>query len=180
MASRQHPPFVHGDQFGGHGAHKRADAQGRMDDLAPEVSLGTTRGRGLEPARLRRVCRLRHVTRTVRRQGQIRPYNVGIDVDRELWGHPVKALIYDDRPRVERAEHVLVTSPGSYDTRPRRITEGEASGRHQYHRVRVIQLVLFALGVARTGWRMPCYRRAQGPRQAVQARQMSLPSRVTN
>jgi hypothetical protein len=40
--------------------------------------------------------------------------------------------------------------------------------------VQVIQLVLFALKIARTVWRMPFYRRAQGPHQAVQARQMSL------
>jgi transposase InsO family protein len=68
---RQHTQFVQDYQFWGHWAHKRTDAQGRVYYLSPEVILGNTRGRGIEPARLRRVFRLRHVTRIVRRQGHI-------------------------------------------------------------------------------------------------------------
>jgi Integrase core domain/Homeodomain-like domain len=173
-AYRQHMRFVRDYQFWGHWAHKHTDAQGRIYYLSPEVVLGNARGRGIEPARLKRVFRLRHVTRTVRRQGQIRLHNFGVYVDRELWGHTVEILIYDDMLRIERAEHVLVTYPCDYDTRQRRITVIDDAQRYQYHRVQVSQLVLFALEIARTVWRMPLYRRAEGPHQAVQARQMSL------
>jgi hypothetical protein len=134
---RQHTQFVHDYQFWGHGAHKRIDAQGRMYYLSPEVILGNTRGRDVEPARLKRVFRLRHVTRTVRRQGQIRLYNFSVHVDRELWGHTVEVLIYDDMLRIERAEHVLVTYPCDYDTRQRRITVIDGTQRRQYHRVQM-------------------------------------------
>lgn len=177
---RQQTPCVHDDQCWGHWAHKRIDAQGRIYYLSPEVILGNTRGRGIEPARLTRVFRLRHVTRTVRRQGQIRLYNFGVQVDRELWGHTVEVLIYDDMLRIERAEHVLVTYPCDYDTRQRRITVIDGTQRHQYHRVQIVQLVLFAWEIARTVWRMPLYRRAQGPGQAVRARQMSLSGHFRN
>jgi Integrase core domain len=177
---RQHAPFVQDDQFWGHWAHKRQDARGRIYYLSPAVVLGNARGRPADISRLRRVFRLRHVTRAVRRHGQIRLYNFGIYVDPELWGHTVEVLIYDDMFRIERAEHVLVTYPCTSDTRQRRITVIDDAQRHQYHRVQVIQLVLFALEIARTVWRMPSYRRRQGPRQVLQARQMSLPSRFTN
>ena len=83
-------------------------------------------------------------------------------------------LIYDDMLRIERAEHVLVTYPCDYDTRQRRITVIDGTQRHQYHRVQIVQLVLFALEIARTVWRMPLYRRAPSPGQALQAPQMSL------
>jgi hypothetical protein len=92
----QHAPCVPDDQVWGHGAHTRQAAQGRIDSLSPEVVLGHAQGRPVGISRLRRVFRLRQVTRTVRRQGQIRLCNVGIDVDRALWGHTVKVLIYDD------------------------------------------------------------------------------------
>jgi transposase InsO family protein len=177
---RQHTQFVHDYQFWGHWAHKRTDAHGRIYYLAPEVILGNTRGRAIELARLRRVFHLRHVTRTVRRHGQIRLHNFGVYVDRELWGHTVEVLIYDDMFQIERAEHVLVTYPCSYDTRQRRITMIDDAQRHQYHRVQVIQLVLFTWEVARTVWRMPFYRRMQGPHQALQARQMSLSGHFRN
>jgi transposase InsO family protein len=177
---RQHGQFVHDYQFWGHWAHKCTDAQGRIYYVSPEVILGNARGRGVEPARLRRVFRLRHVTRTVRRHGHIRLYNFGIYVDQELWGHTVEVLIYDDMLRIERAEHVLVTYPCGYDTQQRRITAIDGTQRHQYHQGQVIQWVLFALEIAYTVWRMPFYRRAQGPRQALQARQMRLSGHFTD
>jgi hypothetical protein len=148
--------------------------------VSPEVILGNTRGRGVEPARLRRVFRLRHVTRSVRRHGHICLYNFGIYVDRELWGHTVEVLIYDDMLRIERAEHVLVTYPCGYDTQQQRITAIDGTQRHQYHQVQVIQWVLFALEIANTVWRRPLYRRARGPRQALQARQMPLSGHFTD
>jgi hypothetical protein len=40
--------------------------------------------------------------------------------------------------------------------------------------------VLFTWEVARTVWRMPFYRRMQGPHQALQARQMSLSGHFRN
>jgi hypothetical protein len=136
---RQHRPFVHDDQFWGHWAHKRTNAQGRIYYLSPEVILGNAWGRGVEPARLRRVFRLHHVTRSVRRHGHIRLYNFGLDVDRDLWGHTVEVLIDDDRLRIERAEHVLATYPCGYDTQQQRITVIDGTPRHQYHQVQVIQ-----------------------------------------
>ena len=177
---RQHAQFVQDYQFWGHWAHKRQDPRGRIYYLSPEVVLGNARGRPADISRLRRVFRLRHVTRTVRRQGQIRLYNFGVYVDRELWGHTVEVLIYDDMFRIEQAEQVLVTYPCSYDTRQRRIMVIDDAQRHQYHRVQVIQLVLFAWEIARTVWRMPSYRRRQGPHQVLQPRQMSLSGHFTN
>ena len=41
------------------------DAQGRIYYLSPEVIRGNVRGRTVEPARLRRVFRLRQQTRQV-------------------------------------------------------------------------------------------------------------------
>jgi hypothetical protein len=124
-------------------------------------------------SRLRRVFRLRQVTRTVRRQGQIRLCNVGIDVDRELWGHTVEVLIDDDRLRMEWAERLLVSSPGGDDTRQRRITAIDHAPRHQGHPMQPIPLVVFALEIVRMVWRMPVYLRVPWPRQALQARQLT-------
>jgi hypothetical protein len=92
----------------------------------------------------------------------------------------IEVLIDDDRLRRERAEDVLVTYPCGYDTRKRRITGLDDAQRHQYHQVQVIQWMLCAWEIARTVWRMPFYRRAQGQRRALQARQMRLPSHFTN
>jgi len=169
---RQHAPFVHDDQVWGHWAHTRIDAQGRMYDLSPEVMLGNTRGRDVEPARLTRVFRLHHVTRTVRRQGQVRRYNFSVHVDRERWGHTVEVWIADDRLRIERAEHVLVTSPCDDDTRQRRITVIDGTQRRQYHRVPMVQSVVFAWEIARTVWRMPIDRRAPRPGRAGAANEL--------
>ena len=78
LVDRQHAQFVQDYQFWGHWAHKRTDAQGRIYYLVPEVILGNARGRAVEPARLRRVFRLRLLTRQVRSQGQIRLHNFGL------------------------------------------------------------------------------------------------------
>jgi transposase InsO family protein len=174
LVYQQHAQFVQDYQFWGHWAHKRQDAQGRIYYLSPEVVLGHAQGRPVGISRLRRVFRLRQVTRTVRQQGQIRLYNFGVYVDRELWGHTVEILIYDDMLRIERAEHLLAIFPCCYDTRQRRITAIDHAQRHQYHQVQVIQLVLFTLEIVRTVWRMPLYHRMPWPRQALQARQFIL------
>jgi hypothetical protein len=76
----------------------------------------------IEAGRLRRVFRLRQLTRQVRRYGQIRLHNFGIYVDQSLWGQPLDVLIYDEALRIEQAEHLLVSYPCVYDTRVRRIT----------------------------------------------------------
>jgi hypothetical protein len=72
MAYQQHAQFVQDDQFCGHWAHTRTDAQGRISYLSPEVILGNARGHTVEPVRLRWVFRLRQQSRQVRQQGQIR------------------------------------------------------------------------------------------------------------
>jgi hypothetical protein len=46
--------------------------------VSPEVILANARGREIEPARLRRVFRLRQLTRQVRQHGQIRLHNFGL------------------------------------------------------------------------------------------------------
>lgn len=97
----RHAQFVQDDQFWGHWAHKRQDAQGRIYSLSPAVMLGQARGRVLDPMRLRRALRLRQVTRTVRQHGHIRLYNFGVYVDQGLWGHPVEVWVYDDVGRIE-------------------------------------------------------------------------------
>jgi hypothetical protein len=117
LVSQQHAPVVPDDQCWGHGAHTRQDAQGRIYDLSPAVVLGHAQGRPVGLSRLRRVFRLRHGTRTVRRQGQMRRCNVGIYVDRERWGHTVEGLIDDERLRMEWAERLLVSDPCGDDTR---------------------------------------------------------------
>jgi hypothetical protein len=78
MVYRQPAQFVHDYQFWGHWAHKRRDAQGRAYYLAPEVVFGNTKGRAVDPGRLRRILRLRQVTCLVRRYGQIRLHNFGL------------------------------------------------------------------------------------------------------
>jgi transposase InsO family protein len=60
---QQHAQFVRDYQFWGHWAHKRRDAQGRIYYLSPEVILGSTQGRLIDPSRLRRLFRLRQLTR---------------------------------------------------------------------------------------------------------------------
>ena len=47
--------------------------------------------------------------------------------------------------RVEQDEHLLVFYPCVYDTRPRRSTAVDGTGRQQYHRVQVVQLRLWTL-----------------------------------
>jgi transposase InsO family protein len=81
---QQHAQFVADDQFWGHWAHKRTDAQGRVFYVSPEVIRGQAHGRTVEPARLQRVFRLRQRTRTVRQYGQIRLHHFGLYIDRGL------------------------------------------------------------------------------------------------
>ena len=108
---QQHAQFVADYQFWGHWAHKRTDAQGRIFYVSPEVILGHTHGRTVEPARLQRVFRLRQRTRTVRQYGQIRLHNFGLYVDRVLWGQTVEVPIYDDAVPIEQGEPLLVSYP---------------------------------------------------------------------
>jgi hypothetical protein len=96
----QHVQFVQDYQFWGHWAHKRVDAQGHIYYLSPEVILGNARGRAVAPARLRRVFRLRQLTREVRQQSQIRLHNFGLYVDHGLSGQTVEVLIYDEAMRI--------------------------------------------------------------------------------
>ena len=48
--------------------------------------LGNAKGRMVEASRLRRIFRLRQLTRQVRQYDQIRLHNFGIYVDQSLWG----------------------------------------------------------------------------------------------
>jgi transposase len=171
---RQHAQFVQDYQFWGPWAHKRTDAEGRIYDLSPEVILGNAQGRAVESARLRRVFRLRQQTRQVRQQGQIRLHNFGRYIDPGLWGHTVDVLISSEALRIERAEQLLVSYPCVYDTRQRRLTTVDGTGRQQYHHVPVVQLMLWALELVRTVWRMPHYRRASWRRTALHAPQVGL------
>lgn len=155
---RQHARFVRGDQFWGHWAHTRRDDQGRLYDVSPEVILGNATGRVIEAGRLRRVFRLRQLTRQVRQYGQIRLHNFGLYVDQSLWGQPLNVLIDDEALRIEQAEHLLVSYPCVYDTRVRRITMVNEQGRQPYQEFQVIQLMLGTLGAMRSVWRMPPYR----------------------
>jgi transposase InsO family protein len=166
---QRHAQFVRDYQFWGHWAHKRRDVQGRVYYLSPEVILGQAQGRALDPLRLRRALRLRHLTRTVRQYGQIRLHNFGLYVEQGLWGHTVEVWIYDDVVRIEQGEHVVVSYPCRYDPRQRRIIDVQAHGRQQYCHIPVMQLVLWTLALARTVWRMPRYRRMVAPRR-VKAR----------
>jgi hypothetical protein len=58
--------------------------------------------------------------------------------------------------------------------RQRRITAVDAQGRQQYHQVPMVQLMLFTLGLVRSVWRMPLYRRVQRPQRALAALQLHL------
>jgi hypothetical protein len=171
---RQHAQFVSDYQFWGHWAHKRRDVQGRIYYLSPEVVLGNTQERRIDPGRLRRLFRLRQLTRLVRQPGHIRPHHFGLYIDPGLWGQTVEVLIYDDAVRIEQAAHLLVSYPCVYDPRQRRVTAVDAQGRQQYRQVQAIQLMLFTLGLVRSVWRMPLYRRVQRPQRALAALQPNL------
>jgi hypothetical protein len=82
--------------------------------------------------------------------------------------------MYDDAVRVEQDEHLLVSYPCVYDTRPCRIIAVDGTGRQPYHRAQVVQRMLWALELVRTVWRMPAYRRAPRPRTALHAPQVGL------
>ena len=169
-----HRQFVQDDQFWGHWAHKRRDAQGRVYSLSPEVILGQATGRAIDPLRLRRALRLRQLTRTVRQYGQIRLHNFGLYVEPGLWGQRVEVWVYDDLLRIEQAEQMVVSYPCVYDPRQRRITEIDALGRQQYVEVPVMQLVFLALALVRTVWRMPRYHRTDTPPSVRAVEQMRL------
>lgn len=109
MVYRQHAQFVQADQFWGHWAHQRTAAQGRRYYVSPDVIRASGRGREIDPARLRRVFRLRQLTRQVRQHGQIRLHNFGLYGDRVLWGQTVAVLVYDEALRSEHAAHLLVS-----------------------------------------------------------------------
>jgi hypothetical protein len=68
----------------------------------------------------------------------------------------------------------VVSYPCVFDTRQRRITAVDASGRQPYLEVPVIQLVLFTRALVRTVWRMPRYRRTPTSQWALSAPQMPL------
>ncbi len=91
-----------------------------------------------------------------------------------MWGHTIEVVLYGDMVRIEQAAQQVVSYPCVYDTRQRRITEVDASGRQQYLQVPVIQLGLFTLALARTVWCMPRYRRTHKSRPGLSASQMSL------
>ena len=171
---RRHEEFVQDYQFWGHWAHKRKDEEGRIFYLSPEVILANAKGSRVDPTYLRRVFRLRQLTRKVRKYGQIRLYNFGLYVDRFLRGQTVDVLIYDDAVRIEQADQLIVSYPCTYNTRRQRITSVDEAGRQQYRRFRVIQLVLFALKIVRWVWRMPAYRRSGRARRVVGMSQLDL------
>jgi hypothetical protein len=124
--------------------------------------------------RLRRVFRLRQLTRQVRQYGQIRLHNFGLYVDRALWAQTVEVLIYDDALRVEQAEHLIVLYPCLYDPTQRRIITVDAQGRQQDRHFPMVQLALFTLELLRVVWKMPPYRRFPWSRRLLQAQQGSL------
>jgi hypothetical protein len=82
--------------------------------------------------------------------------------------------MYDDAVRIEQAEHLLVSYPCVYDTRQRRLTAVDGTGRQQYRYGPVLQLMLWTLELVRTVWRMPRYRRAPWHREALHVLQVSL------
>jgi hypothetical protein len=103
------------------------------------VILGHSRGSAVEPARLRRVFRLRQLTRQVRQQGQIRLHHFGMYVDQSLWGQTIAVLSDDDAMRIAQAEPLLGSSPGVYDTRQRQITAVDGTGGQPYRQVPGLQ-----------------------------------------
>jgi hypothetical protein len=109
--------------------------------VAPEVRLGHAKGRLVEAGRLRRIFRLRQLTRQVRQYGQIRLHNFGIYVDQSLWGQTLDVLIDDEAMRIEQAAHLFVCYPCVYDTRARRIMTVNEQGRQPYGDFQVIQLM---------------------------------------
>jgi hypothetical protein len=54
--------------------------------------------------------------------------------------------------RIEQAEHLLVSYPCVYDTRQRRLTAVDGTGRQHYRYVQVVQLMLWTLELTRTVW----------------------------
>jgi hypothetical protein len=82
--------------------------------------------------------------------------------------------MYDDAVRIEQAEHLLVSYPCVYDTKQRRLTAVDGTGRQQDRYVQVVQLMLWTLELARTVWHMPRYRRAPWRREALHAPQVGL------
>jgi transposase len=162
------------DQFWGHWAHTRTDAQGRIFYVSPEVILGQAHGRAIEATRLQRVFRLRQRTRTVRQYGQIRLHNFGLYVDRGLWGQTVEGLIDDEALRIEQAEHLLVSSPCVSDPVRRRITTIDGHGRQQYRQAQIRQLALVSVELMHSVWRMPPYQRGRWPRGRRNTLQASL------
>ena len=82
--------------------------------------------------------------------------------------------MYDEALRIEQAEYLLVSYPCVYDTKQRRINALDGTVQHQYRQVQMIQLMLWALELARTIWRMPRYRRASGLFRALQTPQIGL------
>ena len=95
-------------------------------------------------------------------------------MDRGLGGQTVAGLVYDEALRIEHAERLLVSYPCLYDTTRRRITAVAEHGRQPYHSFPITQLMLWALELVQTVWRMPPYRRAQGSRPGVRTRQLTL------
>ena len=95
-------------------------------------------------------------------------------MDHWLSGQTVEVFIYDEAMRIAQAEHLLVSYPCVYDTRRRRLTAVDGTGRQQYHHVQMVQLRLWTLELARTVWRMPQYRRASWRRGALHAPQVGL------
>jgi hypothetical protein len=83
-------------------------------------------------------------------------------------------LIYDEAVRIEQGDHLLVSYPCVYNPRQRRITAVDAQGRQQYHQVLMVQLMLFTLGLVRSVWRMPLYRRVPRPQRPLAALQPHL------
>jgi hypothetical protein len=79
----------------------------------------------------------------------------------------VAVLIYDEALRIEHADYLLMSYPCVYDTARRQITAVAEHGRQQYRSFQVVQLMLWALEIMQTVWRMPLYRRAQRPRRGL-------------
>ena len=125
---RQHAPCVQDDQCWGPWAHQRTEAQGRSSSLAPEVSLGQTRGRAIAPVRRRRGFRLRQLTRQVREDGQRRRHTCGVYGAQARWPQTVEGVIEDDAGRIEHAEPLIVVSLCLSDATQRRIITVEAHG----------------------------------------------------
>jgi hypothetical protein len=83
-------------------------------------------------------------------------------------------LIDDEAMRIEQGDHLLVSYPRVYDLRQCRITAVDVQGRQQYRHVQAIQLMLWALELARAVWRRPRYRRAAWAPRMGHALQMRL------